>query len=74
MERSNGSGTDLPDRNKAKERNREREQGEAAAKVGGEVVAGHPDMVGIEQANPIASVRKPRPTTAILPAHVPAIC
>lgn len=52
VERSNGSGTDPPDRDKAKKRNGEREQGEAAAKVGGEVVTGQPDIVAVEQAKP----------------------
>ena len=52
MERSNGSGTDLPDRDKAKKRNGEGEQGQAAAKVGGEVVIGQPDRVANKQAKP----------------------
>lgn len=52
MERSNWTRADLPDRDKAKKRNGEREQGEAAAKVGREVVAARPDMVAVEQAKP----------------------
>lgn len=52
MERSSWTRADLPDRDKAKKRNGEREQGEAAAKVGREVVAARPDMVAVEQAKP----------------------